>query len=106
MNCKECEKKIPNYIKNELEDEDLEDFIAHVEECPSCKEELSIQYLVTVGVMRLEDDGGFDLTRELDGKLNRNISLLHRNRNRNRLYVGLEFALIMVVALMSAFVLY
>ena len=48
MNCKETEKKIPSFLHDELDGSKLEEFIDHVESCPECKEELSIQFLVLV----------------------------------------------------------
>ena len=38
-------------------------------ECPGCKEELVIQFLVTEGMQRLEDGDAFDLQRELELRL-------------------------------------
>ena len=35
-----------------------------MQECPGCKEELVIQFLVTEGMQRLEDGDAFDLQRE------------------------------------------
>ena len=39
------------------------------QECPGCKEELVIQFLVTEGMQRLEDGDAFDLQRELEIRL-------------------------------------
>ena len=61
MNCKECEKLIPAFIAGELSDKDLESFLAHVESCPDCEEELTIQILIAEGMSRLEDGRAFDL---------------------------------------------
>ena len=41
----------------------------HVEGCPECKEELSIQFLVTEGLERLEGGNNFNLQEELLLKL-------------------------------------
>ena len=40
-----------------------------MQECPGCKEELVIQFLVTEGMQRLEDGDAFDLQRELEIRL-------------------------------------
>lgn len=69
MTCKKAEKQIAPFIAGNIDTKELEDFLEHIEECPSCKEELSIQYLVAVGMYRLEEGGSFDLQRELDAKL-------------------------------------
>lgn len=69
MNCKEAEKKIPSFLQDDLDGSKLEEFVEHVENCPECKEELSIQFLVTEGLERLEEGNNFNLQEELLMKL-------------------------------------
>ena len=69
MNCKELEKKIPFFLQDELDGSKLEEFVEHVETCPECKEELSIQFLVAEGLERLEGGNNFNLQEELLMKL-------------------------------------
>lgn len=69
MNCKEAEKKIPSFLQDDLDGTKLEEFVEHVENCPECKEELSIQFLVTEGLERLEGGNNFNLQEELLMKL-------------------------------------
>ncbi len=47
----------------------MQEFGEHMRECPGCKEELVIQFLVTEGMQRLEDGDAFDLQRELELRL-------------------------------------
>ena len=69
MNCKEFEKNIPEFIAGKLDFLTLQEFGEHMQECPGCKEELVIQFLVTEGMQRLEDGDAFDLQRELEIRL-------------------------------------
>ena len=46
MECKEVQKNIPAFLNDELTGKAAELFLNHIEECPECREELSIQYLV------------------------------------------------------------
>ncbi len=69
MDCNEAEKRIPFFLQDELDGSQLEEFIAHVEACPECKEELSIQFLVSEGLERLESGNNFNLQEELLMKL-------------------------------------
>lgn len=69
MNCKDLEKKIPSFLQDELDGSKLEEFVEHVESCPECKEELSIQFLVAEGLERLEGGNNFNLQEELLRKL-------------------------------------
>lgn len=69
MNCKEAEKKIPSFLRGDLEGSNLTEFVEHIENCPECKEELSIQCLVVEGLERLEGGNNFNLQEELLMKL-------------------------------------
>ena len=53
-------------MDDDLDNQELSDFLAHVDACPECKEELTIQFLVRVGMQRLEDGNTFNLSQELD----------------------------------------
>lgn len=65
MKCKETEKLIPLFLEDELDTDDLRDFMEHIETCDECKEELSIQFLVSEGMARLETGNVFNLQNEL-----------------------------------------
>ncbi len=69
MNCNEAEKLIPDFLKDNLDNQETIAFLEHVNQCASCREELTIQFLVSTGLKRLEDDGDFNLQEELNGKL-------------------------------------
>lgn len=65
MECTEFEKIIPDFIKRKMNYVTLKAFAEHVENCPRCKEELTIQFLIDEGLVRLEEGNAFDLNREL-----------------------------------------
>ncbi len=65
MTCKDAEKMIPLFLEDDLEMDDLRKFMEHVDQCEECKEELTIQFLVTEGMARLESGNVFDLQNEL-----------------------------------------
>ena len=69
MTCKEAEKLIPVFLEDDLDTDDLREFMEHIEECGECKEELSIQFLVKEGLSRLEAGSVFDLKNELEYRL-------------------------------------
>lgn len=66
LDCKDYEKLIPDFLANKLDSEDAEKFIAHMEQCQECMEEVSIQFLITEGMNRLEHGNTFELSKELD----------------------------------------
>lgn len=69
MNCKEFEKKIPDFVNQTMDFSTLKEFSRHMEHCENCKEELVIQFLVTEGMQRLEEGDAFDLQKELEERL-------------------------------------
>ena len=58
MDCLECKKNIIPYLNYELDDEELNEFLHHIESCESCREDLEVYYLVTEGVGILDNKGG------------------------------------------------
>ena len=70
MNCSECRKKIKGFLSGSLNNKNTIEFIEHVKSCDECMEELSIEYIVTEGVKRLDSMTSFDLDKELEDKIN------------------------------------
>ena len=57
------------YIDGRLDEEEkLEDFLSHVNECPACREELEIYFTVYVGLRQLDTGTGFMTLPEPWGK--------------------------------------
>lgn len=103
MDCKQFERLIPQFIKDEMDDRTKKQFLKHVESCSLCKEELSIQFLVTTGMQRLENGDTFDLNRELKDKMMLEWKHLHIKRSlQNGLYT-VELAS-MAIAILILFV--
>ena len=56
MNCMEARRMIMPYVKGELSDRDLEQFLKHIEQCSDCMDELDI-YFTVYRVMDILDTG-------------------------------------------------
>ena len=97
MTCKDVEKLIPIFIKDELTYRELEQFIDHIENCPNCKEEMSIQFLVTEGMVRLEDGSAFDLNLELRNLMEVSKAKIRVHKGMQYLGIGLEVAALVVI---------
>lgn len=69
MDCIECKKLIKGFLSDSLTQKQTVEFVEHVKSCAECMEELSIEFLVTEGVKRLDTATSFDLTRELEEKI-------------------------------------
>ncbi|MBE5868516.1 MAG: zf-HC2 domain-containing protein [Lachnospiraceae bacterium] len=97
MDCKEFEKLIPAFIKRKLGYRQLRRFMEHALSCGECKEELTIQFLVSEGMARLEEGGAFDLQKEMALRMQEAGNKI-RVHNAVR-YVGIMSLILVVLAL-------
>lgn len=66
MECREAERLVMPYIQDELTDQELEDFLEHIETCPACQEELEIYFMVALGLKQLDEGtGSFNMKWEM-----------------------------------------
>lgn len=56
MTCKEAQGLIMPYINNELDVNQLEKFLEHIESCSDCKEELEVYFTLLTGMRQLDED--------------------------------------------------
>ena len=65
MDCKEFNGLIHDFLNDRLNETELSEFLAHIESCDNCRDELRIQYLIYEGLERLEAGDTFDVDRDL-----------------------------------------
>lgn len=71
LTCKQAEKMVMPFINEQLNEQELERFLQHIEFCPSCKEELEIYYTVSTGLKQLDSGtGAYDIAGALEDALN------------------------------------
>lgn len=97
MECKEFESLIPAYFEETLEDNELEEFIAHIESCKECKEEVTIRYMITEGLQRLEDGEAFDMQKELNQKLASSVRRIHLRKRIQIVFYIIEAVSIVAI---------
>ena len=105
MTCKEAEKKIPYFLQDELEGRKRAEFVAHIESCPECEGQLTIQFLVTEGVGKLEEGDDFNLQKALLMKMEGARQKIKINRTLRHVLFCLEVAVIVdiIIALCIVF---
>ena len=72
ISCMEVQKNIPAFIENDLDSTETIEFVDHVRHCDTCMEELSVEFLVLVGIKRLDSASAFNLNQELDDLIDYN----------------------------------
>jgi len=97
MNCKEFEKLIPDFFEQKLDFLTLNRFNKHMKECPDCKEELTIRFLVLEGIQRLEEGDAFDLQKELKHHLDDADRKIKRHKHVLQMGEVLEMIAILVI---------
>jgi len=100
MDCKEFEKRIPDFIGRRLDYITLKGFMKHMEICSGCKEELTIQFLMEEGLVRLEEGSAFDLKYELRVRAEEAIRKIERHDRFVRIGSVLEY-IIMLEAMLA-----
>lgn len=106
MNCKEIEKLFPFFQEDALTTKELQRFMAHIDTCEECKEELAIYYLINEGMLSLEDGNAFDLQKVMDSHMERAKARLRLRRTLQSAVYGLEglvVAAIFVILALIAF---
>ena len=105
MDCKEFEKEIPAFIAGNLSIKELKQFLSHMEKCAECKEELSIQILVTESMIRLEDGNAFDLRDEIGRRIREANERIRKNKANKKAAV-ITGLILLVMALIVAVLLF
>ena len=98
LSCKEVERLIPDFLGEGLRGPDIVRFVDHIKSCPSCKEELSIQYLSSEGISHLETGTSFHLEKELTGYMDRALKCRHRKLQRRAALVIYETLALLIIA--------
>ena len=55
MNCQTAESMVNRYIEHDLSVDELEDFLEHVENCPSCYDDLETYFIVHAAMQQLDE---------------------------------------------------
>ena len=73
MDCRTFESKIPAYIAGQLNMEEMQDFLEHLDSCRECYDELEITYSVMQGIRQLDNEDGDTTAKDLELSLERSI---------------------------------
>lgn len=102
MNCREAQALIVPFIEGKLDDEQNEKFIAHIETCSECYDELEVYYIVIVGTKQLDEDTHLTMNfgenlRTYISYVKENVSRKHSRKARRR-FSGFAFTVVCIVA--------
>lgn len=88
MNCQTAESMVTRYIEHDLSVDELEGFLDHVENCPSCYDELETYFIVHAAMQQLDQESRnatFDLRELLEEDIRRSKHYILREKFRRAL---------------------
>ena len=88
MNCQTAESMVNRYIEHDLSVDELEDFLEHVENCPSCYDELETYFIVHAAMQQLDEqsrDSSLDLRELLEEDIRKSKHYILKMRFRRTL---------------------
>lgn len=105
MYCAKFQKQISNFTNNNLDIKEMDSFINHAKKCKDCYEELEINYMVNIGLEKIENDetASFDLKGELEKMVEyyENKSDLYYKYNMYKnIIMGVTYVSLFIVILM------
>ena len=112
MNCKEAEKLILPYIRNELPDELTAPFIAHIRSCSECYDEFEIYYTIRHMLQsddaRPEENGpvpeeSYDIRQMIEADFeNRLLEIRKKKHRKIGAYISIAAGILILAALVLA----
>lgn len=76
MDCKRVQELIAPFVNDTIRLEDTKEFLAHIETCKECREELEVSYSIMTAMKQLDADVDMsdNYIKELDNKIQKCIS--------------------------------
>ena len=81
MNCKKAKSMLLPFLRDELSPDEVEDLSRHLKECPRCREDLEIYYIVQVGIDGLSRGSfsTYDLKEQFEREVSEKTAAAHRH---------------------------
>lgn len=103
MTCKSFSGMIPAFLQDALDDSQMLEFLDHYEKCADCREELEIQYLVSMAFDQMDQGKDVSLLEDLSGLIHRSHEQVRKRILMANLAYGLELIAV-VLFVVSAIV--
>lgn len=94
--CVFVQQNIDDFIAKNMESQETLAFIDHIKSCDECKEELSIKFLVSEGLIKIDKAESFNLNAELRNLIDSNRDKATRKIQMSRFCMALLIVLAVV----------
>lgn len=101
MDCKRAMELITLFINNQLNSEDTEAFLNHIENCAECREELEVNYSLMTAMKQLDE--GTDLSDNYIEELNQKIETCYLDELKRKRSCARRRAVLSVVVVFLVF---
>ena len=93
MDCERAEKLIQPYVQDKMPENEMEDFIHHVRNCPACYDELETYFIIRQAARYLDDDEkqSYNLKGLLAQDMREKERRIQRKKHRNIFFSVLIF---------------
>ena len=102
MKCHDVQRMIQGFIEKRLTDEQLEAFLEHIASCRDCYDELEVYYMITTGLLQLDEEHSetLDFKKNLKDfiEAQRHALYMRRRAEHNRRVVRRVAAAVLIIA--------
>lgn len=103
MDCKTAQRMVSSYIRRELKDRELEEFLDHIRDCKECHEELEIYFTIHFALRKLDEEK--DVSFNIQQMLRDDLRLSERRVRRRKLARWISWILVILAELVLALLL-
>lgn len=105
MDCTRVQEQIMQFVNGQLPEEELEEFVEHIDSCKECYEELQISYSLYWGLKMLEreDIDSFHIQHALDEFMEKNREKIRKKQLLRRLLRLLAVLIVVIAVFFFAF---
>lgn len=103
MTCLEAQSKIIAYIEYNLEKDEKQEFLKHIQCCEECREELVIYYTMIEGMRQLDDNMPLtqDFSEELNWRMQQELKSSRKKRDLMRSSVGIGVVVVLAFLILG-----
>lgn len=103
MTCQDALQQMTDYLQGKLTTKEEMELISHVESCENCFEELELNYIMLVGLDKLDEEqsSSMDFTAMLRGYMEKSRKKYKREKRLKRCIVcGILFTILLIAGLL------
>ncbi|MBQ8923756.1 MAG: zf-HC2 domain-containing protein [Lachnospiraceae bacterium] len=104
MTCLEAQSNIMAFIDGKLPDDEVVDFVRHMQSCKNCSEELEIYYTLIVGMRKLDDNE--DLPQNFKQLLEEDLEKAKGKVQKAKRFKISTFSVFFIIAVIVLFLFY